>query len=100
MNMPPTCPTCGGHLIYRPSYHILNGEEVPADLRCIHCGTSVIHFPHQNIEPTKPKKKGGTLRECKCGCGETFLSTRNGRKVFYDLKECQKRWKRENELGK
>ena len=87
--MPPTCPTCGGYLIYRPSYPILNGEEVKADLRCLHCGISVIHFPHLAAKEKKGSgysgKKEPIKKVCLCGCRKTFVDrTSNQTRKFFN----------------
>ncbi len=75
-------------MIYRPSYPILNGEEVKADLRCLHCGTSAIHFPHP---PGREKKGSGYSKKkpikkvCICGCKNEFIDrTSNQKKKFFD----------------
>ena len=88
--MPIICPTCGGYLIYRPSYPILNGEEVKADLRCLHCGTSVIHFSYS--PKLKDKKGSGYSKKepvkkiCICGCGKEFIDrTSNQARKFFNF---------------
>ena len=83
------CPICNGYLMYRPSSPILNCEEIPADIRCIYCGTSVIHFPRP---PDKKKggsgysKKGPIKKMCPCGCKKTFIDrTSNQTRKFFNF---------------
>ncbi len=83
------CPKCGGYLIYWPSYNILNCESVPADLRCFHCGTSVIYTTN-NYDLKKDKQGSGYSKKepikkiCICGCNKEFVdrTSTHSRKFF------------------
>jgi hypothetical protein len=87
--MPSTCPTCGGYLAFYVSHRNNIGEEIPADLRCIYCGTSVIHFPHP---PGREKggsgysdKKEPIKKVCPCGCKKEFIDlTSNRTRKFFN----------------
>ncbi len=104
-----TCPTCQGYLAFRPSYHILNGEEVLADIRCVHCGTSVIYTTHIPIEEEKGSgynKEDSKKKTCLCGCKKKFIdrSSAQNKKFFdtlhrtkyYNLKAQQKGYDEED----
>lgn len=85
----PTCPTCQGYLAYHVSYHNNIGEEIPADIRCVHCGTSVIHFPHPPGRERRGRgysKKKSIKKVCICGCKKEFVDrTSNQTKKFFNF---------------
>ena len=83
-----SCPTCQGYLAYYVAYHNNIGEEIPADLRCVHCGTSVIHKTHSPVEEKKGSgyaKKEAIKKVCVCGCKKEFFDrTSNHKRKFFD----------------
>ncbi len=98
-----TCPICQGYLAFRPAYNILNGEEVLADIRCVHCGTSVIYTtraPEADKKGSGYSKKEHKEKDCLCGCKKTFIDRTSAqnkkffnvlhRTKYYNLKAQQK----------